>query len=68
MGEYMYINLEYKWRWCGELATPLLTVRPVGVYFTPTDLALQWLPFFVLRGTITQQTFGFCQPFLILKT
>jgi hypothetical protein len=30
--------------------------------------ALQWLPFFVPRGTITLQTFGFCQPFLILKT
>ncbi len=27
---------------CGELATPLLTVRPVGVYFTPTDLQPSW--------------------------
>ncbi len=27
---------------CGELATPLLTVRPVGVYFTPTDCQPSW--------------------------
>ncbi len=27
---------------CGELATPLLTVRPVGVYFTPTERQPSW--------------------------
>jgi hypothetical protein len=27
---------------CGELPTPLLTVRPVGVYFTPTDRQPSW--------------------------
>jgi hypothetical protein len=32
------------------------------------SFALQWLPFFVLRGTSTQQTFGFGQLSLILTT
>jgi hypothetical protein len=27
---------------CGELAMPLLTVRPVGVYFTPDDRQPSW--------------------------
>ena len=52
------------------------TVNPVcscifcvcHIFVSSPNLALQWLPFFVLRGTSTQQTFGFCQPFLILKT
>jgi hypothetical protein len=29
------IKLEREKRICGELVTPLLTVIPVGVYFTP---------------------------------
>jgi hypothetical protein len=31
----------YNW-YCGQLATPLLTVKPVGVYFTPTDRQPSW--------------------------
>ncbi len=32
------------------------------------SFAPQWIPFFVPRGTTPQQTFGFCQLFLIRKT
>jgi hypothetical protein len=33
-----FVHVQY----CGELATPLLTVRPVEVYFTPTDHQPSW--------------------------